>query len=208
MYAESQSRSEARSPAEVFEAVGRLTKHDLARLRTSARIRIHGLGLDAVARGADDLVQEAVLRTTSGQRTWKVGVDLMRHLREVMRSIADSWRKSAERRVLSGRREVRESDFRKPYAGPEDDPADFTPVSNAPSGEPGAVRALIGLQDFRAFEAHFAEDEVAGAVIHGMWSQMKGPEIKEHWDLTEKQYRAAVRRIRRHAERIGGDRGD
>ncbi len=208
MYSDSEARSEARSAAEVLEAVGRLSKHDLARLRTSARIRIHGLGLDAVARDADDLVQEAVMRTTSGQRTWKVGVDLMRHLREVMRSIADSWRKSAERRVLSGRREVRESQFRRAYAGPEDDPVDFTPVSNAPSGEPGAVRELIGLQDFRAFEADFAGDAVAGAVIDGMWEQMKGPAIKERWNLTEKQYRAAVRRIRRHAERIGGDRGD
>ncbi len=208
MYAESQSRSEARSAAEVMAAVGRFGTHDLARLRTAARIWIRGLRLDTVAADADDLVQEAIFRTTSGQRTWKVGVDLFKHLREVMRSIVDSWRKSAERRALSGRREVRESDFRQASGDAEDDAVDFTPVSNAPSPEPGVARVHIGLQDFRAFEAHFADDEVAGAVIHGMWAQMKGPEIKQQWSLTEKQYRAAVRRIRRHAQRIGGDRGD
>ncbi len=113
MYAESQSRSEARSATAVVDAVGRLSKHDFARLRTAARIWIGGLRLDTVAADADDLVQEAIFRTTSGQRSWKVGVDLFKHLREVMRSIVDSWRKSAERRALSGRREVRESDFRQ-----------------------------------------------------------------------------------------------
>lgn len=209
MYAESQSRSEARSAAEVVDAVGRLSKHDLARLRTAARVWIGGLGLDKVTADADDLVQEAIFRTTSGQRTWKVGVDIVRHLHKVMHSIVDSWRKSAERRALSGQGEVRESDIREAEAGPEDDDVvDYTPVSNAPSPEPGTARALIGMQDIRAFEAHFAKDEVAGAVIHGMWAQMKGPEIKERWNLTEKQYRAAVRRIRRHANRIGDGRGD
>ena len=208
MYAESQSRSKSRSATDVVDAVGRLSKHDFARLRTAARVWIGGLGLDKVAADADDLVQEAIFRTTSGQRTWQVGVDLFKHLREVMRSIVDSWRKSAERRTLSGASEVRESDFRQADVGPEDDVVDYTPVSNAPSPEPGTARALIGMEDFRALEAHFAGDEVAGAVIDGMWAQMKGPDIKERWNLTEKQYRAAVRRIRRHANRIGGGRGD
>ncbi len=208
MYAESQSRSGARSATDVVAAVGRLSKHDFARLRTAGRIWIGGLGLDKVAADADDLVQEAIFRTTSGQRAWKVGVDFFKHLREVMRSIVDSWRKSAERRALAGLQEVRESDFRQADAGPEDDVVDYNPVTNAPSPEPGTASALIGLQEFRAFEANFAKDEVAGAVIHGMWGQMKGPEIKKQWNLTEKQYRAAVRRIRRHANRIGGGRGN
>lgn len=55
---------------------------------------------------------------------------------------------------------------------------------------------------------HFAGDEVAAAVIHGMWVQMKGPEIRKRWNLTEKQYAAAVRRIRRLPQRKGGSRGD
>ena len=36
MYSEDQARSDARSHAEVLEAVGRLTGHDLARLRVAA----------------------------------------------------------------------------------------------------------------------------------------------------------------------------
>ena len=86
-----------------------------------------------------------------------------------MRSLADSWRKSAERRAASGRLEVRHSDFLKPDA--DEDAEESTPVSDATSPEPDAERVLIGLREFRALEAAFADDEVAGAVIHGMWAQ-------------------------------------
>ena len=110
-----------------------------------------------MAADADDLVSEAIFRTTSGQRVWKAGVSLEKHLRGVMRSLADSWRKSAERRAASGRLEVRHSDFLKPDA--DEDAEESTPVSDATSPEPDAERVLIGLRDFRALEAAFADDE-------------------------------------------------
>ena len=209
MYAETQSGTDARSHQDVLTAVNRLTKQDFARLRAAALVWVRALRLNAVVADPDDLVADAIFRTTSGQRTWSAGVDFMKHLREVMKSLADSWRKSAERRAASGRQEVRESEFLAPGAELSgDDEATLTPVNNAPSGEPGPDRVLLGMEGIRAVEADFAEDEIASAVIHGMWSQMKGPEIREHWDLTEKQYAAAVRRIRRYAHRKGGSRGE
>ncbi len=210
MTTENQSPSKAHNHEQVLAAIGALTKQDLARLRVAAATWIRNLGLDTVAADADDLVSDAIFRTTSGQRTWRVGVSLHEHLRGVMRSVADSWRKSAERRAVSGRLEVQESDFPTPDAGSSDgDPADFNPVSNAPSSEPDPERLLTVKQSLASFEAHFADDEVAGAVIHGMWEQMKGPEICREWNLTKKEYAAAVRRIRRYANRRkGASRGD
>jgi DNA-directed RNA polymerase specialized sigma24 family protein len=189
-------------------AVERLTKHDFARLRAAARVWFRDLRLDTVIADADDLVADAIFRTTSGQRTWKADVSFMKHLRGVMKSLADSARKSAERRAASGRTEVRESELLSPDAElSDDDEAMLTPVNNAPSGEPGTERALLGSEDIRAFEDHFAGDEVASAVIHGMWMQMKEPEIRKEWDLTKKQVAAAVRRIRRFAHGKGGSHG-
>ncbi len=209
MYAESQPPSEAHSHAHVADAIGSLSKQDCARLRVSAHIYVRDLCLDTVAADADDLVSEAVIRTTSGQRVWKVGVSLLKHLRGVMRSIADSWRKSAERRAASGRQEVRESSFLDPDAELlGDEEANLTPVDNAPSGEPDPEGAFLDHEDIRDVEAHFADDEVAGAVLHGMWAQRSGPEIREEWQLTEKQFAAAVRRIRRYGHRKGGSGGE
>ncbi len=54
MYAESQARSEAHSHAQVLDAVGRLTEQDFARLRAAACIWMRDLGLDTVAKDADD----------------------------------------------------------------------------------------------------------------------------------------------------------
>ena len=209
MYAEEQAGTGVHSHQDVLTAVNRLTKRDLARLRAAAHIWFRDLRLNAVVADPDDLVADAIFRTTSGQRTWKVGVDFIKHLRGVMRSLADSRRKSAERRAASARREVRESEFLAPGAELSgDDEATLTPVNNAPSGDPGPDRVQLGMERFRAVEADFADDEVASAVIHGMWYQMKGPEIRKHGNLTEKQYAAAVRRIRRYAHRKGGSRGE
>ncbi len=198
--------SQTHSHAAVLNAIGRLTKQDLARLRAAAIIWIRNLGLDTVVADADDLVAEAVFRTTSGQRVWKVGISLKKHLRGVMLSLVNSWRKSVERRAASGRLAKRESDFREPEVGASgSDPQDYTPVSNAPSPVPDPERILDVRRKLRAFEVQFADDATAGAVIHGMWTQMTGPEICKHWNLTEKQFAAAVRRIRRYAHRRKGD---
>ncbi len=209
MYAEKQDDPDAYGHKDVLAAVNRLSKHDLARLRAAAYIWIRDLRLDPVAADPDDLVAEAIFRTTSGQRAWRVGVSFLKHLRGVMRSLADSWRKSADRRAASGLQEVRESEFLAPGAELSgDDEAMLTPVNNAPSPVPDPQRELLVMQKLRALETDFAEDEIASAVIHGTWTQMKGPEIRKHWQLTEKQYAAAVRRIRRYAHRKGGSRGE
>ncbi len=209
MHAEKQTGTDAHDHEAVLAAVNRLTKQDLARLRAAAYIWMRDLRLATVAADPDDLVSEAIFRTTSGQRTWKAGISLMKHLRGVMRSVADSWRKSADRRAAAGLQEVRESEFLAPDAElSDDDEAMLTPVNNAPSPVPDPQRGLIVMQRFRALETDFAEDKIASAVIHGMWSQMKGPDIRKQWQLTEKQYAAAVRRIRRYAHRKGGSRGE
>lgn len=192
--------TEFRDHREVIAALEALSEEDLGRLARAGRIWIRDLGLDAIARDADDLVSEAIVRTTGGQRRWKVGVDLMRHLREAMRSIVDSWDRSARRRLLSGGAEVRSSDFLAP-AGEDGDGAEA--LDRRASPEPDAPRKLCGMDEVRAFSAHFEGDEDAHAVLEGIWWEMEGPEIREKWGLTQHRYDAARRRIRRHANKEG-----
>ena len=205
---DSHDRAEAHSHQEVLSAVSRLPEEDFARLRTAARIWIRDLRLDAAAGDADDLVSEAVLRTTSGQRQWKVGVDFFHHLRVLMRSIIDSWHKSAQRRRAAGAREVRMSELPASSRAPRDGAAVVVyPLSGEPSPEPEVVRELIGREEKRALWVHFAGDEAALKVLEGVSWGMKGPEIQKRWGLSRKQFEAARRRIWRHRNQSGGSRG-
>ncbi len=104
MYAEEQAGTDAHDHEAVLAVVDRLTKQDLARLRAAAYIWIRDLRLATLA--ADpDLVSEASFRPTSGQRTRKIGISLMEHLRGVMRSNRVGWNLKAR---ASKRAEVTE----------------------------------------------------------------------------------------------------
>ncbi|MCP3960702.1 MAG: hypothetical protein GY719_22895 [bacterium] len=149
-----------------------------------------------------------MFRTVSGRRSWKVGVDFVHHLRMVAKSILDGWRKSAERRATAGAAEVRESELPETEVDPSVEEAEpSSPLRDAPSPEPGVERVIVGMEGWRAWEAHFAGDERATAVLSGIFHGMTGPGIQERYGMTKKQYQAAVRRVRRHADRQGGGRG-
>ena len=208
MYAEIQPPVEVHDPDEIDRAISALSDADLNRLRTAARVWIRVSGLDAVAADADDLVSEAIFRTVSGHRSWRVGVDFVHHLRIVTKSILDSWRKSAARRAAAGAAEVRETELPETEVDPSVEEAEpSSPLLDAPSPEPGVERVIVGQQDWRAWEARFAGDEGASAVLSGIFYEMTGPQVQERFGMTEKQYRAAVRRVRRCADRQGGGRG-
>ena len=72
--------------------------------------------------------------------------------------------------------------------------------------EAGLIIQMVR-EEFRAWEAHFEGDAAASAVLSGIFHELTGPEIQEKYDLTKKQYLAAVLRIRRRADRLGGNRG-
>ncbi len=96
MYAESQRVGYHNADA-VDRALSQLTEEDFSRLRTAARIWFRAFGLDGVARDPDDLVCDAISRTTSGRRSWKVGVDFDHHLREEMLDAGEDPKATADR---------------------------------------------------------------------------------------------------------------
>ncbi len=208
MYAESRHRTEVHNADDVDLAIAALSEADFSRLRTAARSWFRGFRLDTVAKDADDLIAEAVLRTASGRRSWKVGVGFVDHLDMIMRSIAESWRKSAARRAAAGGAEVRMSELAADGASAGEDGEAHGPLDAVPSPEPGVERTLAARERFRACEAHFADDEGASAVLHGAFYGVKGPRVQERSGMTKRQYEAARRRIRRYMDQQGGGHGE
>lgn len=186
------------SAAEVEQATAGLETVDLKRLRLIARVLV-GRNVDSAGRDDDDLVSEAVLRTLQGTRAWRRGVDFMHHLAETMRSVAWEWRQQSHRRAEAGL--VPLPGARQPETLSAGD--DFTPdpVESAVSPDPGAEALAIARDRLRVMVETFADDPTATAVLEGWADGSKGPEIQQRHGMTEKAFRAAVRRIRRFALR-------
>lgn len=135
-----------------------------------------GLGPRAAGSEWQDLLQEAVLRTLDGTRKWPRDVPFRLFLMQTMRSIAHSWMKSG-------------SSERSPL--PE----------NLSQGADFAQQVLIDSQ-LDEFRMQLGSDQDAIQVLNCLSKDMKGPEIMTQLGITEHQYRAAVRRIRRNLRAV------
>ena len=182
--------------AEVESAVAGLTPADLKRLRAVAGAIFSSHGLDPEERDPDDLVAEAVARTLDRTRGWRKGVDFRHHLIQSMRSVGWTWKERQEDRAR---------------IGPTVSLAELKPAAAAVALRAHATdpeSAAIARDLVRKIERAFAGDRAARAVLAGWASEHKGPEICRRYRLTEKELRAAVRRIRRFAVRLrDGDPG-
>ena len=83
------------SPAEVSQAIEALSDADALRLVEWSAPQEGGA--PQTGEEPEDLLQEAITRTLSGERSWKKGISFVFHLDQAMRSICSSWRKSASR---------------------------------------------------------------------------------------------------------------
>ena len=90
----------------------------MIRLLRKARDVAGEYGLFGIPRSHEDLLSEAFLRLLSGDRSWRKGVDFEYQLTQVMRSIADNWRRIDAK---AGGFEVRESNLRVAVVDNEDD---------------------------------------------------------------------------------------
>jgi hypothetical protein len=77
---------------------------------------------------------------------------------------------------------------------------------DAPARQPGADRALSAKASLDAIWQSFADDPVVCAILEGWKHGVPGPEICRRSKISEKEYRAAVRRLRRSV-RKEADRG-
>lgn len=182
----------AHTGAEIERATAGLEAADLKRLRAVARVLI-GPNVDSAGRDYDDLVSEAVLRTLQGSRAWCRGVDFLHHLAQAMRSVAFEWRQQGQRRAEAGLVPLPES----PSGG---DDLGQGLVESAPSLDPGAEARAITRDRLRAMVEAFEDDRAASVVLEGWAAGRKGPEIRRRHGMSEKELRAAMRRIRRFAQ--------
>lgn len=174
---------------EVRVAVETLTKPQLVKLALYARARIGALRRRAQGRDQDDLLQEALTATLAGKRNWyKDRVDFVGHLIGAMRSIASAW--------------AEKFDDDTPYLESEltttnEQGGLVTPLSNVSDPAPPVERALNAQNELAAIQSLFKNDSNVILVMEGLREGMTGPEIQAHLGMSEKDYNAALKRMRR-----------
>lgn len=185
-------------PEEVRLAIESLTKADLIRLNRYAENRVARLGSLAGARGADDLLQEAMLSLLEeGRRYWRPElVSLPGFLMGSMHSISSNW----ARQGACGGAPLRGADLIRPSAE-GDDPPDFFDTVAAPHPDPELQMIDNECQTeeelILQIENLVRDDLIPSLVLDGMKAGMKGPDIMKALGITEKELRAAQRMIQR-----------
>ena len=176
---------------EVDRAIEELTTADLQKLQWSANFRIRGLGRAASGRTGSDLLGEALRSTLEGTRRsgegrrWNKDVDFVTHLTGAMRSIASSWKRQFDDIYLESEVLVCDIEGHK-----------TSPFEHVPSNEPTPDRRVIEMENEMRIIGLFANDSHATCVVRGFLQGLKKSEIMQKYGLIEKQYTAAVKRIR------------
>ncbi len=179
------------SPAEVSQAIEALSDADALRLIKAAGAHLKKVGHLKLGRSPEDLLQEAITRTLSGERSWKKGISFVFHLDQAMRSICSSWRKSASRAEREDGNEIPAS----ARLGLMDEGDSV--LEQALSREADPEHELLAKQEVERITSQFADDRIASEVLAGWKMGLDGPEIQELSGISEKEHQAAVRRIRR-----------
>jgi len=176
---------------EVEEAVKRLSRPQLLRLENYAKKRIRGLGRANEGRDHNDLMQEAITRTLTGQRHWNKSVTFVVHLFGVIQSISNHWGEQFDPESAQLESEITRT-------SPEG--KDSFHLHDAPSTLPNAEHVLSAKQEIERIESLFAKDQKALDVIGGWRSEMTGPEIQEVLEISKTEYETIARKIRRNVQ--------
>jgi cellulose synthase operon protein C len=184
-----------KTPQHVGLAITSLSASDLLRLQSYARVRMMLLLWLNKAKGRDaqDLLQEAILATLDGRRTWRAGVSLQQHLAGAMRSISNGWGQEVT--------ELRPQQEPSPdFAGPN---ASEAPPFLAITLDP--ERVLRAKQRLEEIHSIFPEDPIALQVVDLRGQGYTSREIQIELGMSPRQFNAASRRVRRTlATRMGG----
>ena len=187
---------------EVDRAIEALTSSEVLRLQQSADFRVRGLGRAARGRTWEDLLQQAVLRTLIGAedtrqgRHWNKDVDFVMHLTGAMRSISSNWKrqfKETEAYLISE------------FPIHDAEGQEHSPLDDVASRHTAADQCLIEKDEEDRVLTIFKDDREATQVLQGLLDDLKKNEIMPRYALGEKQYAAAVKRIR--VKLVGGRNG-
>lgn len=178
---------------EVEEAIRCLSRPQLLRLENYAKKRIRGLGRANEGRDHNDLMQEAITRTVSGQRRWNKSVTFEQHLFGVIRSTSTHWGEQFDPESAQLESEIT-------LTSPEG--KDSFHLHDVPSTLPNVEQALSAKQEIEGIESLFAKDRKALDVIGGWRAGMTGPEIQEALEISKIEYETIARKIRRNVQSL------
>jgi DNA-directed RNA polymerase specialized sigma24 family protein len=170
-----------RSRAEIESAICAFTNADWARLRSIA----HAYALPRRI-GAEDLLQEALLRTLD-TRKCPTGVDVVRCLAQIMRSLAHG--------------EIEKAKSRPAIASParSDDPQ--AALLNLRDPSPSAEEEMIARETYadihRGIKALFDDDPEAWVIVVGIMEGLSAAELRDLSGLGETAYDSKRKLIRR-----------
>ena len=191
---------------EVSRAIDALESDQLVRLYNFSRNRIDRIGPRAAhGRTADDLLQEVVKRMLDGTRQWHPEkVDMVKYWCDAMRSISSAWAGHHDRNRASLKYANVEADL----VTVDDEGNTRSPFDAVEAGTSNPEDVMIeseaddeqSLAD--QIEAAFLDDEQASLILMAWEDDWDGTKIRKDLKLTENQYRAAVRRIKRRAHKI------
>ncbi len=194
-------RTESRPATQekIEEAIRTLTPAQLVRLEKLAWFRHGTLGRRGAGRSEGDLLSDAIIAALDGRRKWvKENCSFMKFLDSTMRSLASHIR---DGRAADAFDEI------APSPKNTDDSEDFpervptqTPVAPAPPlREPDLDRQVREL---------FKNDAVVLLVYESFLDGMKPADIRSCLGITENEYHAAAKRLRRAVRRLaeGGAR--
>ena len=198
------------TPGEIKQAIEALTQEDTERIEQTARNRIYRIGRATNRRDHNDLSQEALTRILGGTRHWyRDQVSFTQCLIGVIWSIASEWMGHRERNQDLPEYALLESEMtRTDDEGKLISPFDglAAPVLNAEQqliqASVSAEREATNKALVEKIEAELADDEKASILIMGFEDGMDGPDIRTEFGISEKEFKAAIPRIRRYVRKI------
>ena len=184
---------------QVERALAALTDFQLVRLQRIAEFRHRSLGTRGAGRNESDLLSDAIIATLEGRRKWKTNVDFMTFLKGVIRSLASH--------IRAGRPADAFDDIAARPVNEEDETEDI--VELLPTQAPIDPERQLRARDLdKEVRERFKDDPLVLLVYEAFLEKMKPGEIQSHLGVSEKEYNAAAKRLRRAALTIakGGPR--
>jgi len=175
-------RDVPRTPAAHALALQLVTKMDLLRLKSVARLHARGLPPEV---GWTDLLQEAFARVLDGSRQSPEGVPMVAFLAGVMRSIRSEYCRRARRAAARLPQMLAELDLAGSAEAEAGDP------------RPDPERSLIAMQQLARIQRLFADDPRALQVIGGLFEGWSPEQIRARYDMSRTEYDSTRRRLRR-----------
>ena len=174
---------------EIEAAIRALTRTQLLRLASFAWFSHRALGSRGAGRNEGDLLSDAIIATLEGRRKWiKDNCDFPTFLKGVMRSMTSHIRNGKATDAF---------DAIAPRPASEHDDAEDL-LEQIPTSAPvDPERQLLARDLDKQIRERFANDVVVLLVYDAFQDKMKPVDIQSCLDITENEYNAAAKRLRR-----------